>query len=168
MKTLKSAVRCLGIAFCISLCVLWIGSPGAVEGAAEIEATNGIIQVPSQFSVSETGDRFEAILQEKGLTLFSRIDHAQNAASVEKTLPATQLIIFGNPNVGTPLMQCSRTVAIDLPQKVLIWLDQSEQVWLAYNDPNYLLQRHTLAGCEELIERIDQILSNLATAATQD
>ncbi|MBE7383649.1 MAG: DUF302 domain-containing protein [Leptolyngbya sp. SIO1E4] len=136
---------------------------------AEIEdAPNGLVQMPSQFTVAETGDRFEALLQDRMLTLFSRIDHAQNAASVDKELRDTQLLIFGNPNAGTPLMQCSQTVAIDLPQKALIWQDDSEQVWLAYNDPAYLMSRHRLTECEPVVERVSQILNELAVAATQD
>lgn len=125
-----------------------------------------MIQLPSQFSVSETGDRFEEALQQRQLNLFARIDHAQNAASVGKELRATQLLIFGNPNVGTPLMQCNQTVAIDLPQKALIWQDASDQVWFAYNDPEYLMERHSLTGCESVIERISGVLNELAIAAT--
>ncbi|MEO1295321.1 MAG: DUF302 domain-containing protein [Cyanobacteria bacterium J06636_16] len=126
----------------------------------------GMIQLPSQFGVAETGDRFEDALQQRQLTLFSRIDHAENAASVDKDLRETQLIIFGNPNVGTPLMQCNQTVAIDLPQKVLIWQDEAGQVWLAYNDPEYLMTRHDLTECEPIIERITGVLNELAIAAT--
>jgi uncharacterized protein (DUF302 family) len=138
------------------------------SGAAAMQDASGLIQVPSQFSVVVTGDRLETLLQARRLRLFARINHAQNAAQVGKELPATELLIFGNPNVGTPLMQCNRTVAIDLPQKALIWEDDAGQVWLAYNDPHYLLQRHGLSGCETNIERISQVLRDLATAATQD
>jgi len=129
---------------------------------------SGLVTMPSQFSVQQTGDRFERILQDRGLTLFARIDHAQNAASVDQRLRETQLFIFGNPNVGTPLMQCSQTVAIDLPQKALIWQDETDRVWFAFNDPQYLMTRHDLTGCEPNLERIGQVLHGLAIAATQD
>ena len=165
---MKSLSKLFSLALAIvGLClfVAWASPPGM----AEIEdAPNGLVQMPSQFTVAETGDRFEALLQDRMLTLFSRIDHAQNAASVDKELRDTQLLIFGNPNAGTPLMQCNQTVAIDLPQKALIWQDDSEQVWLAYNDPAYLMSRHHLAECEPVIERVSQILNELAVAATQD
>ncbi|NER83734.1 MAG: DUF302 domain-containing protein [Leptolyngbya sp. SIO1D8] len=164
MKTFR---KCVSLVLAIaSLCWLmaWISLPGV---AGMDNASNGLIQMPSQFDVAETGDRFEALLQERMLTLFSRIDHAQNAASVNQQLRDTQLFIFGNPNVGTPLMQCDQTVAIDLPQKVLIWQDESDQVWLAYNDPQYLMERHQLTGCEPVIERVSQVLNGFAVAATQ-
>jgi uncharacterized protein (DUF302 family) len=138
-------------------------------GQADMHRTeNGLVQVQSQFDVATTGDRLASLLQERGLTLMARIDHAQNAATVDQELRDTQLLIFGNPNVGTPLMQCNQTVAIDLPQKALIWQDEAEQVWLAYNDPQYLMERHHLVGCEPVIERVSQALNGLALAATQD
>lgn len=137
-------------------------------GQADMHGTrNGLVQMPSQFTVAETGDRLETLLQARGLTLMARIDHAQNAASVDQDLRDTQLLIFGNPAVGTPLMQCNPTVAIDLPQKALIWQDEADQVWLAYNDPEYLMERHGLAGCEPMLERVGQALNGLAMAATQ-
>ncbi|MGB3613118.1 MAG: DUF302 domain-containing protein [Elainellaceae cyanobacterium] len=126
----------------------------------------GLVYMPSQFSVAETGDRIEALLEERPLNLFARIDHAANAASVGKDLLPTQVLIFGNPNAGTPLMECSRTVAIDLPQKMLVWQDDDNQTWLAYNNPSYLMDRHNLAGCEQNIEMIGKALQNLAVAAS--
>ena len=149
----------------VSLCLgaAWVNSPTLADMMA---SPTGMVQLPSQFSVTETGDRFEEALQQRQLTLFSRIDHAQNAASVGKDLRETQLLIFGNPNVGTPLMQCHQTVAIDLPQKALIWQDEAGQVWLAYNDPEYLMARHDLAECAAIIERVTGVLNELATAAT--
>lgn len=154
------------IGFCVAfLCILavWL-APVEAEMA---DAPSGLVQLTSNYSVAETGDRLAALLEERRLNLFARIDHAQNAASVGKDLRATQLFIFGNPSVGTPLMQCSQTVAIDLPQKMLIWQDESGQVQLAYNDPAYLMERHTLTGCEPVIERIGQVLDDLAQRATQ-
>ncbi len=163
MKTVGKFLFLTCAIACFCLGVTWASSPTLADMMA---SPNGMIQLPSQFSVAETGDRFEEALQQRQLTLFSRIDHAQNAASVGKELRETQLLIFGNPNVGTPLMQCNQTVAIDLPQKALIWQDEADQVWLAYNDPNYLLTRHDLTECEPIIERITGVLNELATAAT--
>lgn len=149
--------------------LVWL-IPIQVEAGEAAEATlaaTGIVRLESAYGVSETGDRLEAILQERGLTLFARIDHAAGAASVEMALSPTELIIFGNPVVGTPLMQCQQSVAIDLPQKALIWEDEDGRVWLGYNDPAYLQTRHQIAGCDEILERISDVLSTLATAATQ-
>jgi uncharacterized protein (DUF302 family) len=125
------------------------------------------VRVESPYSVEVTADRFEAILQERGLTLFNRIDHAAGGASVGEALRPTELIIFGNPAVGTPLMQCAQSVAIDLPQKALIWEDAEGQVWFGYNQPAYLRERHDISGCDQLLERIANVLDNLATATTQ-
>jgi uncharacterized protein (DUF302 family) len=164
MKLVRSAcLFALAIA-CIGLYSVWKSLP-SVADMHETEA--GLVYVSSKFSVAETGDRVEALLEEGPLNLFARIDHAQNALSVDKQLPPTQVLIFGNPNAGTPLMQCGRSVAIDLPQKMLIW-QEDDQTWLAYNSPRYLMERHNLIGCEETIEMIGQALNRLAIAATQD
>ncbi len=79
----------------------------------------------------------------------------------------TELLIFGNPKVGTPLMQCSQSAAIDLPQKALVYEDQEGQVWLTYNDPHYLANRHKITGCDEVIKKIENALKNFSNAATK-
>lgn len=94
-------------------------------------AANGVITVKSAHDVSATVEKLLSALQEKGMTVFARIDHAAGAASVNLELRPTQLVIFGNPKVGSLLMQCSQSTAIDLPQKALIWQDVSGQVWLS-------------------------------------
>ncbi len=132
---------------------------------AEVKAES-MISVESSYSVKETADRFEAILKEKGLTLFARVDHQKNAASVDLEIRPTQLIIFGNPKVGTPLMQCAQTVAIDLPQKVLVFEDADKRVWLTYNNPEYLEQRHAIIGCDDVLEKISMVLAKLSQVAT--
>jgi len=129
-------------------------------------AGNGLISVKSSHDVKVTADRLENILNQKGMTVFLRIDHAAGALKVGKKLRPTELVIFGNPKVGTPLMQCTQSVAIDLPQKALIWQDDKGQVWLSYNDPNYLAQRHGLSECAGVIKKVEQALSNFAKAAT--
>lgn len=129
-------------------------------------AGNGVISVKSSHDVKVTADRLENILGQKGMNVFIRINHAAGAQKVGKKLRPTELVIFGNPKVGTPLMQCSQSVAIDLPQKALIWQDDKGQVWLSYNDPNYLVQRHGLSECAGVIKKVEQALSNFAKAAT--
>ena len=128
-------------------------------------AKTGTISIESQFSVEKTADRFESILKSKGLSIFARINHQKNAQSVGLELRPTELIIFGNPKIGTPLMQCAQLVAIDLPQKMLISEDQNGLVWLSYNNPEYLKVRHSIQGCDKVIEKIKQALKMLSKAA---
>ncbi len=129
-------------------------------------ADNGIISIKSSHDVKTTVDRLENILREKGMTVFIRINHAEGAQKIGKKLRPTELIIFGNPKVGTPLMQCGQSVAIDLPQKALIWQDEAGQVWLSYNDPKYLASRHSIKECDEIIKKIEKALGNFARMAT--
>jgi uncharacterized protein (DUF302 family) len=103
-----------------------------------------MVHLSSPYSVSETLARLETIVKSKGLSILARIDHSGDAAKVGLTMKPTQLLIFGNAKAGTPLMIASPTVAIDLPLKGLVWQDADDKVWLSYNDPNYLKQRHAL------------------------
>ena len=129
-------------------------------------ADTGIVSVKSSHSVRTTADRLENTLSKKGMTVFIRINHAEGASKIGKKLRPTELIIFGNPKVGAPLMQCSQTVAIDLPQKALIWEDETGQVWLTYNNPKYLATRHDISECSEVLRKIEKALRNFANAAT--
>ena len=129
-------------------------------------ADNGIISIQSSHDVKTTADRLEHTLREKGMTVFIRVNHAEGAQKVGLQLRPTELVIFGNPKVGTPLMQCGQSVAIDLPQKALIWEDEAGQVWLSYNDPEYLAKRHGITECDEVIKKIENALSNFAKTAT--
>ncbi|MCG9640488.1 DUF302 domain-containing protein [Vibrio sp. Isolate34] len=135
-----------------------------LSASFSVAASDGLIKYQSNYSVKETADRFEEIAKSKGLTLFARIDHQKNASNVDLELKPTEVIIFGNPKVGTPLMQCAQEVAIDLPQKVLVSEDANKKVWLSYNDPNYLLNRHAINGCDEVIKKISGVLSKLSEA----
>tara|TARA_R110000796_G_scaffold629_35_gene2284 strand:+ start:7637 stop:8089 length:453 start_codon:yes stop_codon:yes gene_type:complete len=129
-------------------------------------AVESLINVESHYSAKETADRFESIIKDKGFTVFARIDHQKNAAGVNLTLKPTEVIIFGNPNIGTQLMQCNQLVAIDLPQKVLVSEDADNKVWLSYNNPQYIKQRHSITGCDEVIDKISGALNTLSIAAT--
>lgn len=129
-------------------------------------AQSGMINVQSKHDVVTTADRLESVLREKGMNVFARIDHAAGARKAGLQLPPTQLLIFGNPKVGTPLMQCARTVAIDLPQKALIWRNAQGKVWLTYNDPAYLAERHGIGECNGVIKKVSGALANFAKAAT--
>jgi len=135
-------------------------SVSVAQGLINIESAGG--------SVGEVADRFEAVLKKKGLKLFMRVNHAEGASGVNLELAPTELMIFGNPKVGTPLMQCNRTAGIDLPQKALIWKDDNGQVWITYNDPQYLAERHGITkACAETIAKVGNALSGVASAAAK-
>ncbi len=105
---------------------------------------NGMIHLSSPRTVTETLTRLETIVQSKGLTILARVDHSGDAARAGLPMQPTQLLIFGNAKSGTPLMIASPTVAIDLPLKALVWQDDAGKVWLSYNSPDYLKDRHDI------------------------
>ena len=107
-------------------------------GSNNALAQDGMIAVKSPFDVATTVDKLETVLKSKGMNIFGRVNHAEGAKKAELELRPTEVLIFGNPKVGTPLMNCSQSIAIDLPQKMLAWEDESGQVFLGYNDPMYL------------------------------
>ena len=117
-----------------------------------MDANNGIVSLSSPYSVTETIDRLAAILQAKGITIFARIDQQTEAEKVGLNLCPTQLLLFGNPQAGTPLMLAAPTIALDLPLKALAWSAADGKVWLSYNDPNYLKQRFSLS--DDLVKNI--------------
>ena len=131
------------------------------------QADDGLIRLKSNASVAATADKLENVLRSKGMTVFTRINHTKGAESVGLSLTPTEVVVFGNPKVGTLLMNCSPQTAIDLPQKALIQQDKDGQVWLMYNDPEYLAKRHNIQGCEKPLRKIRGALNAFATAATQ-
>ena len=118
-----------------------------------MNTTNGIASQPSPYSVTESIDRLVTILQSKGITIFARIDQQVEAEKVGLSLRPTQLLLFGNPQAGTPLMVAEPTIALDLPLKVVAWETADGKVWLGYNDVHYLQQRYLLS--DELVKHID-------------
>jgi uncharacterized protein (DUF302 family) len=129
------------------------------------DAADGLITVKSPHPVDATAQRLEGILKDKGMTIFAKVDHAAGAQKVGKSLRPTQLLIFGNPQGGTPFMECSQTVGIDLPLKALVWEDEAGQVWLGYNDPAVIAARHQVPDCPAA-GKIKEALANFAKAAT--
>jgi uncharacterized protein (DUF302 family) len=105
----------------------------------------GVISKPSKYSVQETLHRLETILESKGIKIFALVDHSGEAEKAGLKMPPTQLLIFGNPKGGTPVMLASPTAAIDLPWKALAWQDANGQVWLSYNDATYIQRRFGLS-----------------------
>ena len=115
--------------------------------AALASAADGLISVKSPHSAKDTMSKLEEVVKQRGLNVFARIDHAAGAAKIGKTLRPTELLIFGNPQGGTPLMECAQSAGIDLPLKALVTEDASAQVWISYNDPAWLAQRHRAPAC---------------------
>jgi uncharacterized protein (DUF302 family) len=127
----------------------------------------GLITIPSSYSVAETIDRLVQAATNAGLRIFARIDHAAGAAEVGMELRPTELLIFGNPRGGTPLMQARQTAGIDLPVKALAWEDEAGMVWLTYNNAGWLAARHQLgATSERAVEAIRSGMAELTSAAT--
>ena len=127
-----------------------------------MQKEEGIVKIQSHHSVNETVDKLKIILQSKGVTLFAVVDHSGEAEKVGLKMPATKLLIFGNPRGGTPLMLASPSVAIDLPLKILVAEDSQGKVWISYNSAEYLKERHGLP--ENLLPNI-AVVETLATAA---
>lgn len=133
------------------------------EVSMTIAVDNGIVSKPSQHSVDETVDRLKKILQAKGVTLFALVDHSGEAEKAGMTMPATKLLIFGNPKAGTPLMLAAPSTAIDLPLKILVSEDNAGKVWISYNSPEYLRRRHGFPA--ELLPNIAVVEALAAKAA---
>lgn len=135
--------------------------------AGVAHSADGLVIVKSSHDVKATADKLETVLKKQGMTVMARVNHQQGAEKAGLELPPTEVVIFGNPKVGTPLMQCAQSVAIDLPQKALIWEDAEGEVWLGYNDPQYLKARHAIEGCDEVLGKVNSALGNFARAATR-
>ncbi len=127
----------------------------------------GMIVKQSAYGVGETLDKLEAVLKKKGIAVFARVDHTAGAEKVGLKLPPTQLLVFGAPKIGTPLMQSSRSIAIDLPMKALVWEDKAGKVWLAYNAPGYLAKRHHIDDRKEVFAKMGDALAKMTDAATK-
>jgi uncharacterized protein (DUF302 family) len=110
----------------------------------EQSGDKGIINIPSNHSVEQTVGNLKGILKEKGVTVFALVDHSGEAEKAGMKMPDTKLLIFGSPKAGTPLMLAAPSIAIDLPLKVLVWEDSGGKVWISYNSPTYLQERHNV------------------------
>ncbi len=144
-----------------------IHAVAAVALSAVLSAANaadGVVAVKSPHGAKATMDKMEELVKQRGLIVFARIDHAAGAAKIGKPLRPTELLIFGNPQGGTPFMECAQSVGIDLPLKALVWEDATGQVWLGYNDPAFLAQRHGVPQCP-VVENLRKALAGLAEGA---
>lgn len=126
---------------------------------------DGIIRVRSARGFVETVSALERGISARGLTVFARVDHAANARAAAMELRPTMLFVFGAPQVGTRLMQCVQTAAIDLPVRALVWEDGDGAVWVGYVDPGHLADRHGLQGCGSTVARLAEALAGIAAEA---
>ena len=136
----------------------------ALAATTAAAAADGLVALKSPYPAKETMNRLEDNAKQRGLTVFARIDHAAGATRVGKTLRPTEVLIFGNPQGGTPLMECAQTTGIDLPLKALVWEDAQGQVWLGYNDPAWLVSRHGAPQCPAA-QAVGKALASLSEAA---
>ena len=130
-------------------------------------AADGMTALTSPYNAKETMDRMEAAAKAKGQMVFARVDHAAGAAKTGKTLRPTEVLIFGNPVGGTPLMECAQSAGIDLPQKALVWEDGAGQVWIAYNDPAFLARRHGVPECAAIASLQKALAAMVADAVAK-
>jgi uncharacterized protein (DUF302 family) len=145
----------------ILFALIWL--PIVADPAIAVE---GLITIRSHYGPKETMQRLEAAVKAKGFSVFAHIDHSAQAAQVNLSLQPTDLLIFGNPKGGTPLMQRNQTIGIDLPLKALVWQDEKGTTWLSYNDPEWLVQRHGGApGTEDTLRAISDALKAIAASA---
>jgi uncharacterized protein (DUF302 family) len=112
-------------------------------------------------------DRLESAAKARGLNVFLRVNHSAGAEKIGKSLRPTELLVFGNPQGGTPLMECAQSAGIDLPLKALAWQDAAGQVWLGYNDPQYLARRHGAGDCGAIVRNLRKALDGLAMEAAK-
>ena len=140
----------------LALAALFVTLPAAAEDFQTIK---------SKYSVKETIDRLASTLEKKGIRVMARVNHAAGAKSAGLDLKPTELLIFGNPKLGTPLMQTNRMIALDLPMKVLAWEDDKGKVHVAYTTPAALAKRHGVDGRDEIIAKMTKALAGLTAAA---
>jgi len=143
--------------------IIWCGIL-LLLAVAPARAVDGFAAVPSHHGAKATMDRLEALVRERGLDVFARIDHAAGAARIGRHLRPTELLIFGSPQGGTPFMECAQTVGIDLPLKALAWEDDAGRTWLGYTDPDFLARRHGVPDCPA-VANLRRALAGLVEAA---
>ena len=132
-----------------------------------LAADDGLINIRSQFPVDQTMNRFETAVLNAGMKVFTRLDHQQGAQSIGMTIDPSQVLIFGNPKLGTLLMQSNPRIALELPLKALAWKDMQGNVWLSYTRPDHLFQRFGINDRPEAKQKMEQALAKFANFATR-
>lgn len=165
LKTIPVVALAVALSSCASVENTLNNSTSTNVTTPTVNAKKGLVTMQSNHSVQDTADKLVEIIEAKGMKVFAQVDHQKNASAANLSLRPTQVIMFGNPRAGTPLMNCEQTVAIDLPQKILISEDPQQKVWLSYNDPSYLKERHNIEGCDTNISNISKVLSTIGQEA---
>ena len=168
LKIISIAALALTLSSCASVENILNSSNNSAalkDMTTSVDGKKGLVTLQSNHSVKDTADKLVSIIESKGMKVFARVDHQKNAQGIDLTLRPTQVIMFGNPKAGTPLMNCEQSVAIDLPQKILIIEDADKKVWLSYNHPEYLKTRHNIKGCDNEIANIAKALNSVSKAA---
>ncbi len=157
MKRLLSIAAILSLSACASM-----APPDNPQGV------HGMIAVKSAHNAKTTMDRFEAAVKAANMNVFARVDHAAGAQRIGATLRPTEVLIWGSPQGGTPMLLCSQTVGIDLPQKALVWEDAKGDVYLGWNDPVHLVtNRHETKGCETVTANVAKAIASFANQAAK-
>ena len=133
--------------------------------SCQAQGQDDFLKIKSSYSVKETVEKLSNVLSEKGMIVFSAIDHQKGAVGAGLELRPTTVVIFGNPKVGTKLMQCDQKVGLDLPLKMIIWQDDGGDTWLGYTDPLSLKRKYNLESCSEAIIKVKNAMVNFAKAA---
>ena len=128
-------------------------------------ASDKLISTASKHSFEDTANNLEKVLLNNGMTIFARIPHSNDAQKIGIELQPMELIIFGNPKVGSKLMQCASSIAIDLPLKALVWQDKNDKVWISYHDPEYFKEQHKMIDCDVQLTNVSGALKKLTAAA---
>jgi uncharacterized protein (DUF302 family) len=151
------AIASLGLTACASM-----STPQNPTGV------HGMVAVKSVHSAKVTMDKFEEAAKAASMNIFARVDHAAGAQRIGKTLRPTEVLVWGSPPGGTPMLECAQTVGIDLPQKALVWQDAKGDVYLGWNDPAHLINsRHNTPGCEAVTANVAKAIAALAKKATE-
>jgi uncharacterized protein (DUF302 family) len=127
----------------------------------------GLVTKKSNHSAEQTIDRLQKILKKKGIIIFARVSHTKGAKNVKIPLRKTELLIFGNPKLGSHFFTSKQTAGIDLPMKALAWEDEKGQVWLTYNDPSYIANRHGIKDRAPIVKKMTNALNNMTDAAVK-
>jgi len=144
---------------------LIVALTGLFASSAMAEEVDGLIKMKSMHSVTVTLDRLENIVKKKGITVAVRWNHSAKANKIKIPMRETQLLIFGNPKLGSYLMTAEQTAAIDMPLKAIAWKDADGQVWLGYNDPAYIAKRHHITNRDDVVKKISKALATMTAKA---
>jgi uncharacterized protein (DUF302 family) len=151
----------------VLLGVMLMMSSIAIADSIAAADNNGLISKKSHHSVKVTLDRLENVLKKKGITIVTRWSHDAGGKKVGIPLRPTELLLFGNPKLGTHMFTSNQTAGIDLPMKALAWEDEKGQVWLSYNDPQYIADRHSISNRTEVVKKMTGALNKLTNIATK-